>query len=71
MDPKRFKEAYDRLEVVDDRLSYRVRNKSVRSRSAPTLDSLDNRMRDLAELTLELKDILKETMVSIAAKPKK
>jgi hypothetical protein len=69
MDPKRFKEAYERLDIVDDRLSYRIRSRSVRAHSAPTIESLDERMRDLAELTLELKDIFRETMEAIAAKP--
>ena len=71
MDPKRFKEASERLDVIDDRLSYKVRSRSVKARSAPTIDSLDERVRDLAELTLELKDILRDTMQAIAAKPGK
>lgn len=71
MDPKRFKEAYERLDIVDDRLSYRIRSRSVRAHSAPTIDNLDERVRDLAELTLELKDIFRETMQAIAAKPGK
>jgi len=69
MDPKRFKEAYARLEVVDDRLSYRIRSKSVKARTAPSTELLDERVRDLAELTLELKDVLRDLMVAIAARP--
>ena len=69
MDPKRFKETYTKLELLEDRLSFKIRNRSVRARTAPTTDNLDERLRDLAEYTLELKDCVKELMEAIAAKP--
>ena len=71
MDPKRFKETYTKLELLEDRLSYKIRSRSVRTRSAPSIEKLDDRLKDLAEFTLELKEIVKELMQSIAAKPKK
>ncbi|MDX1631815.1 MAG: hypothetical protein R3234_08130 [Thermoanaerobaculia bacterium] len=69
MDPKRFKETYTKLELLEDRLSYKIRSRSVRSRSAPSIDNLDDRLKDVAEFTLELKDVVKELMQAIAAKP--
>ena len=69
MDAKRFKDAYARLDLIDDRLSYKIRTKSVKSRTAPSVDQLDERVKDLAEMTLELKDVLKELMLSMASKP--
>ena len=69
MDPQRFKEAYAQLENLDDRLTYRIRSRSVRARSAPSLDSLDDRIKDLAEYTLDLKEVVREMMLAIAAKP--
>lgn len=69
MDPNRFKDAYARLELLDDRLSHRIRSRSVRARSSPTLESLDERVRDVAECLLDLKDIVRELMVAIASKP--
>lgn len=69
MDAKRFKEAYARLDLVDDRLTYKIRTKSVKSRTAPSVDQLDERVKDLAEMTLEVKDVLKELMLSMASKP--
>ena len=69
MDPNRFKDAYARLELLDDRLSHRIRSRSVRSRSSPTVESLDERVRDVAECLLDLKDIVRELMVAIASKP--
>ena len=69
MDPNRFKEAYGRLETLDDRLTFKIRNKSVKSRSQASLESLDERVRDVAEFVLDLKDIVRELMQAIAAKP--
>jgi len=70
MDSDRFKEAYSHLDSLDDRLSYRIRSRSIKNRTAPALDNLDDRVKDLAEFTLELKDIMRELMLSIASKPK-
>lgn len=69
MDPKRFKETYVKLELLEDRLSYKIRSRSVRTRASPSIDNLDDRLKDLAEFTLDLKDCLKELMEAIAAKP--
>ena len=68
MDATRFKEAYARLELIDDRLTYKVRSKARPGVTAPSLESLDERYRDLAELTLELKDVMRELFLAIATK---
>ena len=68
MDPNRFKEAFAKLEVLDDRLSYKVRSKSIQNRSSEN-ERLDERVRDVAEYVLELKDIVRELMLAIAGKP--
>ena len=68
MDPNRFKEAYAKLELLDDRLTYKVRSKSIQNRSSEP-EKLDERVRDLAEMVLDLKDVVRELMLSIAAKP--
>ncbi len=67
MDPNRFKEAFAKLEVLDDRLSYKVR-RSAQNRSTE-LEKLDERVRDVAEMVLELKDVVRELMLAIAGKP--
>ena len=68
MDPNRFKETYARLELLDDRLTYKVRSKSIQNRSAEP-EKLDERVRDVAEMVLELRDVVRELMLAIAAKP--
>ncbi len=68
MDPNRFREAYAKLEVLDDRLTYRVRSKSIKSRSTSP-EQLDERVRDVADYLLELKEVVRELMLAIAGKP--
>jgi hypothetical protein len=68
VDPNRFKETYAKLELLDDRLTYKVRSKSIQNRSAEP-EKLDERVRDLAEMVIELKDVVRELMLAIAAKP--
>ena len=64
MDANRLKEAYQQLEALDDRLSYKLRSRS--SLMSPTTEQLDARLKDVASFTLELKDILREFMLAFA-----
>jgi hypothetical protein len=66
VDPNRFKETFAKLELLDDRLSYRVRSRAQNRGTTP--EQLDERMRDMAEFVLELKDVVRELMLSIAGK---
>jgi hypothetical protein len=67
VDPNRFKETFARLELLDDRLTYRVRSRAQARGTTP--EQLDERMRDVAEFVIELKDIVRELMLAIAGKP--
>ena len=69
MDPKRFREAYDRLEFLDERLTYKIRPRSG-SMHRGGVDQIEERIKDLAEYTVELKEILAELFVSISSSPK-
>ncbi len=64
MDANRLKEAYQQLEALDDRMSYKLRSRS--SLMSPTTEQLDTRMKDLANFTLELKDIMRDFMLAFA-----
>lgn len=68
MDPERFKEAFQRLEVLDDRLSYKVRSRNRVPSASPSNENLDERLRDLSELTLELKDVVRELFLALGTK---
>ena len=65
MDSNRLKEAYQRLEALDERLRYKVKPRSS-SMVSPTADQVDVKLRDLATYTLELKDIMREFMLAFA-----
>ncbi len=69
MDPNRLKEAYQRLEALDDRLTFKIRPRTG-SMISPTVDHVDGKLRDLATYTLELKDILREFMLAFARPPR-
>jgi hypothetical protein len=64
MDPNRLKEAYQQLESLEDRLAFKIRPRS--SMTTPSMDQVDNKIKDLANFTLELKDIMREFMLAFA-----
>jgi hypothetical protein len=68
MDPKKFKEAYQRLESLDDRMSHKIRPRS-RSMAGVTADQLEDKMQDLAKYTLEIKEVVRDLFLAIAAQP--
>ncbi len=69
MDPNRLKEAFQRLEALDERLTYKIRPRST-SMVSPTADQVDAKLRDVANYTVELKDIMRDFMLAFA-KPRK
>ena len=66
MDAQRFKEAYAKLQAVDDRLTYKVRPR--RSQSRLSLEQLEDRNNDLSEMVIELKEVVDELFQAIAGK---
>ena len=68
MDPQRFKDAYARLQSLDDRLTHKIRPRRGRSLTRPTADMLEEELRDLAEYSVELKEILAELFLAIGSK---
>ena len=69
MDPDRFRAAYQHLQNLDERLSHKVRPRSHRGFGHVSHEQLEERVRDLAEYTLELKEIMDEMFQAIAAAP--
>jgi hypothetical protein len=68
MDPERFRAVFTRLQALDESSTYKIRPKA--SLHRPTVEELDSRGRDLANFTLELREILQELMQALAARPK-
>lgn len=69
MDSQRLKDAYYKLESLDERLTFKLRSRSGGGMVRPSVEQLEERMRDLSEYTLELKDVLRELILAFARKP--
>ena len=70
MDPKRFKDAYDRLQYLDDNLTYKVRRHGRTRLHSPSLEEVDDALKTLGDFTTELKDVVRELFLAIGSKPK-
>jgi hypothetical protein len=70
MDPQRLKDAYQKLQLLDDRLTHKVRPRSGGALVRPTPEMLEQSLRDLATYTVELKEVIAELFLSIAGAPK-
>lgn len=68
MDPQRFRDAYQKLQLLDDK-TYKLRSRDRLSLGPPSLQQVEERVKDLSAYTLELKEILQELFLSIAGKP--
>ena len=68
MDAERFQQAYRKLQSLDERMTYRVRPRSTGYLGHLTREQLEERYRDLANYTIELKETLDELFQAIAGK---
>ncbi|MBP7586724.1 MAG: hypothetical protein KBA72_02140 [Thermoanaerobaculia bacterium] len=68
MDPKRLKDVHDRLESLDDRLSYRLRARSAGPGRA-SLEQIEDRLRDVTEYALELRTLVMDLLLGLVGKP--
>jgi hypothetical protein len=68
-DPNRFREAYTKLQLLDDRLTYKLRPRAMGAARA-TVEQVEDRVRDLSAYTIELKEILDALFVAISSKPR-
>jgi hypothetical protein len=70
MDPERFRDAYDRLRLLDERLTHRIRPRPGGGLLRPSSEQIEERLRDLASYVVDLKDILEELFEAIGGRPK-
>ena len=68
MDPQKLKDVYERLESLDDRLGHRVRGRHP-GPSRATLEQLEDRVKELATYTSELRELVRDLVLAFA-KPK-
>ena len=70
MDAQRLRDAYQRLQSLDDRLTHKVRPRPGGPLVRPSPDQLEVALRDLATYTVEIKEIVEELILAIAGRPK-
>jgi hypothetical protein len=67
MDPERLKEIEERLELLAERLGYRIRPSRHQSFVRGGAEQVEERLRDLAEFTIELHELVTELVRLLAA----
>ena len=70
MDPKRFKEAYERLQYLDETATFKIRRSGRERLHSPGVEEVDAALQHLGEYTVELKEIVSELFLAIGSKPK-
>jgi len=66
MDSKRFHEAFEELQALDEVSTYKVRPKAGAMRR-PNIDQVAEQQKELADYTIRLKEILNELFQAIAS----
>ncbi len=66
MDAQRFRDAHERLELLDSRATHKIRPRS--GMGSPGTEQLMAELRELQSYTLELKEILRELFAAIAGR---
>lgn len=69
MDPQKLKDAYQKLQALDERLTFKVRPRSGGPLTRPNPEQLEQSLRDLASYTVELKEVVQELFLAIAGRP--
>jgi hypothetical protein len=67
MDPQRMKEAYEKLELLDERMTHKLRSRGTTVQ--PTTDQVNAKLNELATYTIELKEVVREFMLSFSRRP--
>jgi len=69
MDPQRLKDAYQKLQSLDERMTHKVRPRAGGALVRPSAEQLEQALRELSTYTIELKEVVHELFLSIASKP--
>lgn len=66
MDVDKIKHVCDRLDILDDRLTHRVRPRQPANMGRLNPQLMEERVKDLSAYTVELKEIVRELAESLA-----
>lgn len=70
MDPQRLKDAYQKLQLLDELHTHKVKPRAGGGLVRPTTETLEQNLRDLSNYTIELKEVVHELFLAIAGRPK-
>jgi hypothetical protein len=65
MDAAKLKNVYDRLDLLDDRLTYKLRPRQASNMGRLNPQQLEERVKDLSQYTVELKEIVRDLAASL------
>lgn len=68
MDPQRLRDAYQKLQNLDERMTHKVRPRPGGPLVRPSPEQLETSLRELAAYTVELKEVVHELFLAIAGK---
>lgn len=69
MDPQRLREAYQKLQTLDELYTHKVKPRVGGALVRPSSEVLEQQVRDLASYTVELKEVIQELFLAIAGRP--
>ena len=69
MDPQRLKEAYQKLQSLDERMTHKIRPRAGARLVRPSAEQLEQCAARAFPYTVELKEVVQELFLSIASKP--
>lgn len=69
MDPQRMKDAYQKLQSLDERMTHKIRPRAGGGLVRPSSEQLEQSLRELSVYTIELKEVVQELFLAIAGKP--
>jgi hypothetical protein len=70
VDPNRLKQAYAKLRSLDERMTHKVRPRTGGGLTRASTDQLEERHRELAQYTIELKEVVQELILAVGSRPK-
>lgn len=67
MDAAKLQSVYQRLDHLDDRLTHRIRPRQPSNMGRLNPQQLENRVKDVSEFTVELKEIVRDLVEALRA----
>jgi hypothetical protein len=70
VDPNRLKQTFAKLRSLDERMTHKVRPRTGGGLTRASTDQLEERHRELAQYTIELKEVVQELILTVGSRPR-